>query len=64
MEEDFEFRDKELTDARHEGIEHVNEAEAQASKELDALQVKRTQECENLKVKSHIQLEAAAHVVI
>ncbi len=62
--ENSEIKDKELTDARHEGIEHVNEAEAQASKELDALQVKRTQKCEDLKVKAEKLLEAAAHVCI
>lgn len=62
--ENREIEDKELTDARHKGIEHVGEAEAQATKELDAQQEKRTQECENLKVKAEKLLDAAADVVI
>jgi V/A-type H+-transporting ATPase subunit G/H len=62
--ENAEIKDKELTKARHEGIEYVNEAEANAKKELDALQEKRTKECENLKVKAEKKLEAAADAVI
>ena len=62
--ENSEIKDKELTQARHEGIEHVNQAEAQAKAELDALQEIRTQECENLKVKAEKLLEAAADVCI
>ncbi|MBT3318471.1 MAG: hypothetical protein HN948_06930 [Clostridia bacterium] len=62
--ENSEIKDKELTDARHKGIEHVNKAEAQAKAQLDAQQTKRTQECEDLKVKAASKLDAAAHVCI
>lgn len=62
--ENEEIKDKELTQARHKGIEYVNEAEAKAKSELDALQEKRTRECEDLKVKAEKKLEDAANVVI
>ena len=62
--ENSEIKDKELTDARHKGIEHVNNAEAQAKAELDKLQEKRTQECEDLKIKAAKLLDVAADVCI
>ena len=62
--ENSEIKDKELTEARHKGIEHVNEAEAQAKTELDALQKKRAKECEDLKAKAQKRLEKAADVCI
>ena len=62
--ENSEIKDKELTDARHKGIEHVNEAEADAKAQLDELQSKRNLECEDLKIEAEKLLDAAADVCI
>ena len=62
--ENSEIKDKELTQARHKGIEHVNAAEADAKAQLDELQSKRNLECEDLKIKAEKLLEAAADVCI
>ncbi len=62
--ENSEIMDRELSDARRIVAEQVNNAQAQAKAELDALQEKRTQECEAMKQKAQKRLETAANVVI
>lgn len=62
--EDSEIKDKELTSARHEGLEFVNKAEQEAKTELDALQQKRNLECEKLKTRAEKKLEAAADICL
>ena len=62
--ENEEIKDKQLTAARHEALEYVNKEEDKAKAELDALQEKRTLECEDLKSKAAQRLEKAADVCI
>lgn len=62
--ENSEIKDKELTKARHDALEYVNKEEEAAKKELDALQDKRTQECEELKKRAEGRLEEAAKVCL
>ena len=62
--ENSEIEDKELTAARHEALVYVDNEEKKAKEELDKLQKKRDQECEELKIKAQGKLEEAAKVCL